>query len=172
MPSINERLNVDVAVLPKPGSPESEIEWRIHAKYIIDNVSNPWQAISLAITAPKKAFRTLSIGIDPGPTFLGLSAIADNILLWLSKLNIVELKKEIVWLKNWIPSSITRVYVGGGEYSGNVIEELNDLKYDVRIVNEDGTTSMPSNWRILETVRDRDLMASITIALIGLSKLM
>ena len=170
LPSLDKRLSVDVAVLPKPDSPESRTRWQIYAKYIIDYVNDPWQALSLAIVAPKKTFRTLSIGIDPGPSFLGLSAIADNVLLWISKLSLRELKKEITWLKNWIPSLITKIYVGGGEYSKNVTKELNDLKYDIKIINEDGTTSMPSNWCILEAIRDRDLMASITIALIGLSK--
>ncbi len=169
LPSLHKSIYADVVVMPDVESPESKVRWPIRASYYIDGIKDPWYALSLAILAPNKRFRTLNVGIDPGPEVLGLSAVADNVLLWISKLRLKDILHEISWLRSWIPSSFVRIYIGGGEFSEKVIRMVESDKYEVKVIDENGTTSMPSTWSITGTIKDRDIQASITIALIGAS---
>ncbi len=168
MPEPDEDINVDVAVMPGPDSIERLYEWKgVKARFYVRDVKDPWRALSEALVYPSDTFKILSIGVDPGPKASGLSALADDILLWASKIPNEELADRILWLRSWIPFKLSKVYVGKS-FSENVrcVLDSADIKYI--LVDERGTTVTPSRWYVLEELKNRDIVASVTIALIGI----
>jgi len=170
MPGRTSSIEVDVAVMPEGDELEGRLSWRnVKARYIVRGVKDPWLALSLAILAPSRKFRRLSIGIDPGPERSGLSAVADNILLWASKVSTSSITSKISWLRDWIPSISRTVYVGRGHYSARIAEMLRDLGISYRLVDEERTTKAPIRWYVLEKLKDRDVVASVMIAFLGMT---
>jgi hypothetical protein len=167
---LSSRMEADVVVMPKPGSPEEKAIKRdnLKTRYLIKGVEDPWLALSLAIASPLRRFNVLSIGIDPGPKVSGLSAIADSVLLWTSKITLDEVVPMILWLESWIPSIRRKVYIGRSQFSKELATALAEKGIPYILVDEEGTTKAPSRWYVLERLKDRETVASATIALLGM----
>lgn len=170
-PSITSELRVDVIVEPLKGEPEwllYKSHSRIRAKYIIGaNVENPYKALALSLIAPKPRYSMAAIGIDPGTSACGFSLIADDILLMAKKISCSKTLQMLDWIREWLPTNSIKIFLGKGPGLNYLRELLEASRIDYQIVDEDYTTSRPTYWHISRILRDKDLTASVTIALKG-----
>ena len=172
-PDPTDELEVDVAVEPAPDSPErlAYSACKVRARHWVRGVRDARLALSLAIAAPKGVFDELLIGVDPGTGGCGVTAIADGIVVWAGRGPCESLGERILWLKSWIPSKEYSVYVGSGPGFSVAEDSLASMGISYVVVEEYGTTRHPILWHVLEKLRDRDLVASASIALLGASSL-
>ncbi len=161
-------LDGDVAVLPLPGSPEEAayraVELRVAFRVL---ESDAWKALALAVAAPRRAYRELLIGIDPGST-CAYAAIADGVLLYAGRAPCGEVARRVSWLARWIPHERLSVNLGGGPGAGAAAAGLDSAGIPYKVVGEQGTSTRgPPPGPVWREWMDADLRASLLIALLG-----
>lgn len=160
----------DVSVEPLPGSPEwlayrgleRRVAWRVVER-------DPWRALSLALAAPRRAFETLSVGVDPGK-LCAVSVVADGFLLRAWKIPCRILGGSLAAFLGRIPHRRAVVTVGSGPGVVEAVSSLSEASLEYGVADESWTTSRPALWRPLRHLKDRDLAASATIALTSSSR--
>lgn len=157
----------DVIVEPLPGSPEWLVYRSLPRRSTYTIVErDPWRALSLALTAPRRSFERLTVGVDPG-RLCAASIVADNLLLRSWKTPCHRLGEEIGGLIGRIPAAEREVVLGSGPGVEEAASSLVAGGITFLVADESWTTSRPALWGILGSLGDRDLVASATIALMG-----
>ena len=160
----------DVSVEPLPGSPEwiaykgleRRVMWRVVER-------DPWRALSLALTVPRRAFETVSVGVDPGK-LCAISIVADGFLIRAWKTPCQALGGSLAAFLERIPHRRAVVTVGSGPGVVEAVSSLSKAGLEYGVADESWTTSRPALWQPLRHVKDRDLAASATIALTSSSR--
>lgn len=157
LPDPEVRVKCDVVVEPVGGVP---LEFHVEARASIRD-PDPWRAIFKALSAPGD-FKVLRVGIDPGAR-CSIAAYADNILVWLEKVECRGVGPKIKWLIGVIETESYRVNLGGGAGFEEAARSLSREGIPFTIALESWTTSRPVQSKV--NVKDPDLLAAMTIAL-------
>lgn len=163
-----EFIDADIIVLPKRNSPEEKFFERVVSSFNGPLISeeDPVKALVYAITYPRKGFKKLIFGIDPGKE-CGIASIGDTLIVFVSKVDCSMVGSTIRELVKSIPAKTSEVYVGNGHGFIDAIASLSQSGIEYFIVDETGTTGASSINHVSEIVKDRDIIAGITIALRG-----
>ncbi len=169
-PPPGSRIIVDVAVMPKPGSPE----WPAYNATPIEAggvilEEDPWLALSLAVAYPKTRFSRLLVGIDPGSE-CGVSAVADGIVMYIGKTPCKSVGSLVSWLASWIPHSRLSVHIGTGPGFPEAALSLDEAGIPYSEADESDTSDPIIPGLARHAWKDKDLRASTIIALLGAYK--
>ena len=159
LPEPGSRVECDVAVLGVEGRVLNII---VRAQAVVDEV-DAWRALFKALSHPG-GFRSLRVGLDPGVT-CSIAAYADNILVWVEKLDCGSVGRRIKWLVEVVEPRRYNVNVGSGPGLERLLENLVKEGVEFNIVPEERTTTKPVLSRLREHVKDEDILAAMTIAL-------
>jgi len=167
-PSPERLVDADVIVAPLPGSPEEPLYRTILDEYPgpIVRERDPHAALSRSLSYPKDRFTRLIIGVDPGRE-CGIAAIADGIVINLSKRPCNDLAPTVMELAGLYPSARVETYIGDGYGLAAATVSMDEHGLRYVIVDEHGTTRPPSYAGLFSLVRDKDLLAGLAIALKG-----
>jgi len=166
VPSIGSRLEGDLAVFTARASPEH----KYYASRLPPGTpsifeKNPVAALARVIAYPDPELGVLRIGVDPGRR-CGVTFVGDGVLFYWEKVECDSLP-DIAVLARRIPAGSVEVLLGDGEGLGEAIRGFEGLGFNVGIVEEHHTTSTPVSWSIARMLGDKDLAASLSIALRG-----
>ncbi len=162
----------DVAVLPEKGSPEHRFYEPMLRRLGIPAVAHrdPLAGLALALSYPRRSLGRLTIGVDPGRK-CGLVVIGGPYVVVARKVDCEGIGPAVRSLADRIPNSGVEVLVGDGEGMLRAVESLESEDIVYAIVPENGSTSNPSRGPLESVLRDKDLLASLTIALRGARRL-
>jgi len=167
LPRPGTLVDADVAVAPLPGTPEEAVYAPYLAEYpgpvIVEE--DPLTAAALAIAYPRRGFSLLRVGVDPGSS-CGVAAVADEYIIEASKVECGVLGEHVASLAARIPHAALRVYVGDGQGSGEAAASLEAAGIDYGMVDESWTTRRAPGG-VARFIKDRDILASVAIALRG-----
>ncbi len=169
LPGLHEYIDADVVVAPLEGSPEESAYVDTLRNYpgpIISD-SDSIRALALALAYPDDRFNRLVLGVDPGRR-CGFSCIGDDIVVYVGKVDCGSVGFTVKSLLERIPANRREVYVGDGSgfEAAAASFDVNSIPY--RVTDERGTSkTLMVTKRILDVVKDRDIIASIAIALRG-----
>lgn len=168
LPKRGELIDADIIVLPGENTPEKEYfrEAIEGFKGPVISEENPFRALVYAITYPRRGFTRLVFGVDPGKQ-CGVAGIGDTLIIFASKVDCNMVGGLVGELIRSIPARRTEVYVGNGQGFLTAITSLGENNIHYIIVDETGTTGSTSPDRVNGIVKDRDIIAGITIALRG-----
>ncbi len=157
LPDPGVKVKCDVVVEPIEGAP---LEFHVEARASIRD-PDPWRAIFKALSAPG-VFKILRVGIDPGAR-CSIAAYADNILVWLEKVECRKVGPRVKWLVEVVEAESYKVNLGGGAGFEEAAISLSGESLAFTIALESWTTSRPVQSKV--NVKDPDLLAAMTIAL-------
>jgi hypothetical protein len=160
--------DADLAVFPSLGSPEYRFYYPLVERKGIPSIveEDPIRGITRSIVYPRHSFRTLIFGVDPGG-MCGLVALGDGYLVHAGKYDCNMLGDHIEELGSRIPAEENLVYVGDGQGLDKAINSLTQHGVPFHVVPEVGSTSYHVKGPLEELLKDKDLLASLTIALRG-----
>lgn len=166
-PPPGARIIADVAVMPKPGSPE----WPAYEATPIEAggvivEEDPWRALSLAVAHPKESFSRVLVGVDPGSE-CGVSAVADGVVLYAGKEPCEGVGSLVAWLASWIPHARLSVHVGTGPGFSQAAVSLERAGIPYSEADEADTSNPVIPGLARHSWKDKDLRASTIIALLG-----
>ncbi len=161
-----------IAVLESRRSPEylyyGEVLRRSGYPCIFER--DPLRAVSLAITYPGSVLNRVVIGVDPGDS-CGLVALGDGLVLFAEKINCMNIKDKIQYIVGSIPGKAYSIFVGDGQGLGGVLDALTSISLasNIRLglVEEKGSTREPVRGPLASYLKDKDLLAGLTIAVRG-----
>ena len=169
IPRRGSDLRGDVAVLPPPGEPEhGYYEPLLRARgipYVAER--DPLAGLLLALHHPKRMLDSIVFGVDPGREECGLTALGDGSLFYAEKTRCGEAPAAIEGVLGRIPHRGSKVYIGDGDVPRSLVEGLRERGISYVLVKERSTTSRPVLGPLAPVLRDKDLRASLTIALRG-----
>ncbi len=169
LPGIYEYIDADVVVAPLEGSPEESAYADTLRKYpgpIISD-SDSIRALALALAYPDDRFNRLVLGVDPGRR-CGFSCIGDDMVVYVGKVDCRGIGFAVKSLLERIPADRHEVYVGDGSGLETAAASFDANSIPYRVTDERGTSkTLMATKRILDVVKDRDIIASIAIALRG-----
>jgi hypothetical protein len=157
-------VRADVVVEPVPGSPEwaAYSSLPVEARYRVSH-PDPLTALSLAITAPRRGFARLLLGVDPG-RLCAASIVGDGVIIRAAKMPCPQLGAYARSAASRIPHEVFEAIVGSGPGFADAVLALEGAGVPYRLADESWTTSRPVLGPA-RTLRDRDLAAAATIAL-------
>jgi len=129
---------------------------------VVDDI-DAWRALFKALSAPS-GFNELRVGIDPG-SLCSIAAYADNILVWVEKLDCRLVARRVKWLVDVVNARRYTVNLGSGPGYERLAESILREGLELRIVPEEATTSRPILSKLEEEIDDEDILAAMTIAL-------
>ncbi len=158
----------DIALLPGPETPEySYYVPRLREMGVPFIASiDPLTGLSRSLAYPRPNPETLIIGVDPGST-CGYVAVSDSNVLLGGKVECSLLGPKAIELAVRIPASNRMVFVGDGYGAATAVESLLEYGVEFTLVGERGSTSRPARGPLERVLKDKDLLASLTIALRG-----
>ncbi len=164
----NELIDASVVVAPLRGTPEYMVFNNILREYNGGIIweRDPQRALMLALAYPRSRFSRVIFGIDPGKK-CGVAGLGDDLLVYASKEPCEAVGSILTNLRLKVPSKNWEVYVGNGHGFLKAIESLENSKIDYVIVDESGTTRSSRRNLYARGVKDRDIIASMAIALRG-----
>lgn len=157
LPDPGSKVRCDVVVEPLESVP---VEFNVEAPASVRD-PDPWRALFKALSAPG-VFKTLRIGIDPG-AMCSIAAYADNILVWLEKVECGRVGPRVKWLVEVVGAESHKVNLGGGAGFEEAASSISREGLAFTIALESWTTSRPVQSKV--KVKDSDLLAAMTIAL-------
>ncbi len=159
LPEPNSSVTCDVTVLGIEGK---LLGVNVRSSGFVEDPS-AWRALLKALSHPL-GFNHLRIGLDPGVT-CSLAAYADNLLIWVEKLDCNITGKRVKWLLEIVEPRRYTVNVGSGEGFERLAESLLAENLNFNIVPEETTSTRPILSRLKEIIGDEDILAAMTIAL-------
>ncbi len=168
MPIPEELFDADVIVAPLEGTPEFKVYSNALESYKggVIRERDPHKALMMALTYPRRGFRRVVFGIDPGKN-CGLAGLGDRFIVHTSYIPCNNVGKEISELKNKIPGDYWEVYVGNGYGVYKAVASLLEAGISYKLVDEHGTTKKTSEKRFTGPVKNRDIISGLAIALRG-----
>ncbi len=158
----------DLAVLPEPSSPEHRYYRPLLEEAGIPHVSHrdPLTGLALALAYPLASLGSLVAGIDPGRR-CGLVVLGGTLVIHASKVLCESIGRELHSLLARIPHSQRMILLGDGEGVMEAAASLEQEGLSYRLVHEWGSTSSPARGPVEDVLKDKDLLAGLTIALRG-----
>jgi hypothetical protein len=123
-----------------------------------------WRALFKALSYPE-GFSYLRIGLDPGAT-CSLAAYADKLLVWVEKLDCRSVGERVKWLIDVVKPRRYSVNIGSGPGFEELVESLLGESMEFNVVYEEATTAKPVKSKLRDYIKDEDMLAAMTIALI------
>ncbi len=157
----------DVLVPPLPGSPE-EAAYRgspVRAHYVVSH-RDAWRALALSLIAPRSAYRSLLVGVDPGST-CAYAAVGDGILLGAGRAPCDSLAPRIAEILSRIPHAAGRVSLGTGPGATAASLSLEEAGIPYTLVDEYRTTASAAPAPLARPWMDEDVRAAALIAVAG-----
>ena len=161
-------VDADVAVLPPPGEPEYNVYTPLLREMGIPVVAerDPLRGLVLALKYPVRSVSRLLFGVDPGGE-CGVTTIGDGTVIYTFKSPCRSAGARILEVSRRIPHDKMNVYVGDGQGLGEAMHSLVAAGISYSIIEERGSTVEPSHGPLRGVLKDKDLLASLTIALRG-----
>jgi len=160
LPEPNSSVVCDVVVLGVEGR---VLKVTTRGSGVVED-PDAWRALFKALSHPT-GFSYLRIGVDPGAT-CSLAAYADNLLVWAEKLGCGDVGRRVKWLIGVVEPRRYVVNIGSGSGLEELMESLLGENVEFNVVPEETTTVKPVHSKIKDYVRDEDILAAMTIALI------
>jgi hypothetical protein len=163
-----------VIVLPEPGSSVvcdvvvlgvegSLLGVTVRGSGVVED-QDAWRALFKALSYPA-GFSYLRIGLDPGAT-CSLAAYADKLLVWVEKLDCRSVGERVKWLIDVVKPRRYSVNIGSGPGFEELVESLLGESMEFNVVHEEATTAKPVKSKLRDYIKDEDMLAAMTIALI------
>jgi hypothetical protein len=131
----------DIAVLPPENSPEYQYYLGILQNQGAPLISerDPLLGLAKAIVYPRRAFRSVIVGIDPGRK-CGVTFLGDGKLMHASKIECSHIGSIIKEILGRLPWQLSEIFVGDG--AGLVIAQLSMAKEGLsyNVIQEAGST--------------------------------
>lgn len=173
LPSPGSPILSRVVVAPRRGSPEyrayREVLSSLRGAHII-TYPRPLGALLRAIIAPRGSYATILVGVDPGRE-CAASAYGERYVVWLWKGRCSRVGRAIMGLLSEAPHDSALISLGSGPGFEEAEASLGEAGLGYVVVDELYTSSRPIESRVAGVVGDRDVLASLTIALRGATHL-
>ncbi len=168
LPPPGELIDASIAIAPPPGSPERVLYEEALNDFdgIVISERDPVKALGLALAWPKSAFRRTIAGIDPGRR-CGVTVVADDIIVQAYKHPCTSIGRRLATFMEQVPTQAFNIYLGDGPGFAEAAASLAASNLEFAVVDEWGTTKRSLRRGIASYIRDRDLLASLAIALRG-----